>query len=748
MRRALGRLLGVVFTLVLVSLIAVAALSELTVALGARGALRLPIYFNPKPANVHDLTERVIARIASSDASEAAAAERELARLGGAALPHILPRLDELSPKARRRVALALAPVGRRMLLTTKLGELEDGERAVSFWGAFWQDHEFDFRPQVRRRLVARIAEHASPHAHDEIVRLDTYALPELIGALGRIRGAYDIARARRLTLLLSHMTGHGPVIDARASIAEARSGTRVWRRFMVEEGADFTTLDGPTRLVAMFAQSVYGHWLGRFFGVVRIGQERQPAFGIPPDAALGSLTRYLGALALSLALAAAWAHAEARARLGLARASRLVALALVATPAVFIASAFATSKGELVRSLLAVLVSAVLTSAVISRVELASTSARKFDGPRRRSDVVAGILRAAPSALPWFVTSLFGLELALELDGVARSVLNGLRRSDIRAGMTLALSLSVLAAGLAALADATTRPTFLHARKPSLVDVGSPVRRPWFIAVLLSGCLLASFALLGPFAEQELGTAPIPGVTARVPGWFEVTHGARALLGYGTVALVIALLIGIVFGMLAARGRGALDTLLIRSTELSAALPTALWTAAITQALSAGLLAALAIGVLRGIDIAWMLRSELRSTTPSDDPSHIPYATYFRQQVRPALPPALALLALTPAWWLAQGTLGDLLELTAVPGARGWDALLGTRLGSPLPSIVAFALILSLVVALHGFVTAMPRRVGAFRASSIPPPPPSERVSSSMSRPLSESSSAELPRR
>ena len=63
--------------------------------------------------------------------------QRELLRLGGASLPHLLPRLDSLAPRERVRVALSLAPLVARMGLDHQ-GEPEDPERVVLFWSRFW----------------------------------------------------------------------------------------------------------------------------------------------------------------------------------------------------------------------------------------------------------------------------------------------------------------------------------------------------------------------------------------------------------------------------------------------------------------------------------------------------------------------------------------------------------------------------------------------------------------------------------
>src|SRR5690606_39186222 len=111
---------------------------------------RQPRFFNPAPTNVRILTETAMAEVASAGPS-AAASGAELVRLGGAALPFLLPRLDTLTPPERARVALALAPLGQRMAIGDA-DALDDPDAAVVFWTRFWQDRALDFRELVVRR--------------------------------------------------------------------------------------------------------------------------------------------------------------------------------------------------------------------------------------------------------------------------------------------------------------------------------------------------------------------------------------------------------------------------------------------------------------------------------------------------------------------------------------------------------------------------------------------------------------------
>lgn len=220
----------------------------------------LPVFVNTHPNNAGDLAEHLMQDVARGGA-ESPRAARALIRLGGAGLPHILPRLDELAPRERGRVALALVPLAERMGIASPR-ELEDPEAASLFWSRFWQDRELDYRPVVVRRLIKRLSERSLALRRDDVIQLDTYALPELIQALGRVRNREDIARVRRLTALLAHMTENDWQIDAAATRDEARAVVRRWQSWWLLEGSNYVTLGGIGKATALVTQTRYGHWV------------------------------------------------------------------------------------------------------------------------------------------------------------------------------------------------------------------------------------------------------------------------------------------------------------------------------------------------------------------------------------------------------------------------------------------------------------------------------------------------------
>ena len=226
----------------------------------ARPEAQLPVFFNPAPDNAGDLALSLMNLVAEAGPGSKEASVR-LAKLGGAALPHVLPRLDELKPEGRTRVSLALGPIAQRMGVGSK-EELKTPEAASLFWTRFWQDREFDFRPIVVRRLVKRVTERSLALRRDDVIQLDTYALPELIKALGFVRNRDDVERVHRLSLLLSHITGRAWVLPEQSTVPEARRTARRWRAWWLSHGDAFVSLRGISKAIAMVTQTRYGRWL------------------------------------------------------------------------------------------------------------------------------------------------------------------------------------------------------------------------------------------------------------------------------------------------------------------------------------------------------------------------------------------------------------------------------------------------------------------------------------------------------
>ncbi len=719
MRRALARLLALVLTLTLTSLVALFALSRVADT-PASEHVRLPLYFNPSPRNVHDLS-RQAARAVTSDGPDRALAERKLVWLGGAALPHLLPLLETLPEVERDRLALALAPVARRMGVGSE-AELTDPNSASAFWLRFWQDRAFDFRAPIVRRLVKRLAQKSSVVRREDLAHLDTYALPDLMAELGRVRSREDVERAARLTAALSHLLPGGRVVQPDSSLPEARGIVRAWQSTWTQRGADFLTLDGPQRLMALLGQTQLGHWLSGVLSALRNpnADVDANAVGLPFAGGAASLLRLLGAVALCLGVGAAWVRLEFGAR-GAVRPSLRLAAALTALPAPFLLAVIGAPSAAWARQLSCVVAAGLFCAGLVSRTALATRRSGRFATPGWRTafgDVLSGL----PAWFSWLLASVFCLELSLDLPGVAKLTLAALARGELGAGMTLALVGALLASGALTASRRALRSFELPDRSPALVLVEESRR------LVVVGLVTA--LLLGLF-----GAGWSRGLPTAEPGWSDVAGGARTFLLYGGLSALVAAVLGLMFGALAASGPQLADSLLSTALSVLGSLPALFWVAAMVKSWGEGALCALGVGALRSLEVAWLLRRELARQAQLDVElrqrtlGRLPLRAYFLFRLRPALSPALAAVALTPAWALSIGVAGRLCGLPAAAGGVDWTRLLG---GTPsahwLPSLAASALLVLPCWVLLSALTQVPRRLGAFRSN---PPPPDNAASS-----------------
>lgn len=461
MRWALRRILWIVPTLAVISVAAFWVLSlaaEHSDRISARSASpnrALPRFWNPEPRGVRELARSAVESIARNDAG-AAEAKHELARLGGAALPHVLPRLDALDPGARGRVALALRPVAERMGVGSP-DELSDPEAAVLFWTRFWQDRAIDFRPAVVKRAVRRLSARATPGRLEDIRQLDTFALSELVAEMGTLRTEDDVRRARSLTLAAAHVTGTGVSIGQSADLETARGVVAHWQRWWLENGADYVTLEGARRLLSMITETQYGRWAtdaaDNRFGISASGE---PVLDVLASRAPVTLWLLLAAGAGGYLLGALTGIvAGAFARRPLDTVSSLLAIALAAVPLAMLAGLLAPESAQRARMLPALL--AILTTAALvnrhqrsaTRVALDQEYARMhraFGASQLRIALRAfrasaiAVVSLAGVDLPALVTACLVIEHAFGLPGLGPATIAAVGTRDVPWLMAVAL--------------------------------------------------------------------------------------------------------------------------------------------------------------------------------------------------------------------------------------------------------------------------------------------------------------------
>jgi hypothetical protein len=634
MRRTVEKLSWLVLSLTLGSVVSFAALARLTdVATGQRS--HVPLLVNLEPRNARDLALAAAFAVARGE-PDAGRGAAELERLGGAALPHVLGSLDALDPVARARVSVALVPVARRMGLA-EVDSLQTPEQALVFWTRFWQDRSADFRATVVRRKVARLAERALALRQKEVLELDTFAIPELIDALGRVRGPSDVERVERIAPLLRHATGVDYQLPANRTVNDAAALAARWRRWARENGMDYTTLDGPGRLTAVVTETRYFRWLEALLDAQRHGDELvQSRTLVVLGEAARSLAFAVLALVSGLAVGCFIAkRAVARARLKVTVA--WVTLAVASVPLAFLATRVADlGRGPVV---------AVLSLAVAAFV--AHDAASEPMPAHYRAVLWRACVHTAP-LLSAVVASLLAAE-AVARNGFGARIRLALEIGDVDSLMMAALAIAV--AGLVASTVSAGAAVYRPASEGA--DVLALPNRARVLVALAPATALGLFAGLGPLLNES--TRPL-------------SSGLRSLLLLIVVATAVALFVALTLGLLAGLAARSADVLLARAYEVTSMLPTALVAAAILT--FGGALAAILLGTLRGIEVAFLFRTRLAEGRQALDLEPISLGrTPLLPQLSRLLPAAvrkpLSTLFLTGAWIVS-------LEIAAVSlGAR-----------------------------------------------------------------------------
>lgn len=261
-------------------------------------SLTRPVFYNARPQSAQRAAEQALSALLAGKSSN-------LAQLGGAALPTILPRFPSLSVSDRRLVAHELWPVAERMGLAhlsrtraqTDLNAIEqEDDQKLLFWERYQQEHALDLRRPAVARLVRRVAAHDATLRNPDLLAVDSFALPELIEALGRVSGPADVKRCARLMKPLRHVTGQAWFLRPDASVPEARRLTTEIRYYWDNEGAKWTNLDRIQQLTARFAQTEFVAWVARSVRQL-VGLDDSPQMTRARALAKSSGGRYLASL-------------------------------------------------------------------------------------------------------------------------------------------------------------------------------------------------------------------------------------------------------------------------------------------------------------------------------------------------------------------------------------------------------------------------------------------------------------------
>lgn len=219
--------------------------------------LDLPRLVNVSPRDVRSTVDECIRHFVADD-TEVSYCEERIVRIGGAALPHLLPRLDDIPPGPRGRVALGLLPLARRMGMDDD-ADLARADRAPLFWKHFWDDRSLDFTEPAVKRTVKRMVSRDSERIEQDVRLVDTFALKYIMIAIERTR---DPAILSRLTRTASQLTQRSATLDPNASEQQSRAVVSEWLSWWYVHEADYVVLVGGEKVTATITQTRYAKWV------------------------------------------------------------------------------------------------------------------------------------------------------------------------------------------------------------------------------------------------------------------------------------------------------------------------------------------------------------------------------------------------------------------------------------------------------------------------------------------------------
>lgn len=335
--------------------------------------LDLPRFLNTSPHDVRTRVDQCVMHIVADD-GDAQLCEKRLAQIGGAGLPFLLPHLDNVPPAPRGRIALALAPVARRMGVGDER-DLSEPDRAALFWERFWEDRSVDFTVPAVHREVDRLVKRGSDLREEELRKVDTFALEQLIEAM---RTTKDRAALVRLTRLASHVAERSSTVEADDDARHARAVVSDWQSWWYVHESDYVALQGGAKVTASIAQTRYAKWvLGAATGQLGLStRDGEPVFDKLLARAPVTLGMALLALLVSLAVAvplgvlAAWRRGHA-----VDHVTAFVLLAFYSLPTFLVAELLATfGRASQAGIVLPVVALATVSLSVMTQQQRAST--------------------------------------------------------------------------------------------------------------------------------------------------------------------------------------------------------------------------------------------------------------------------------------------------------------------------------------------------------------------------------------
>jgi peptide/nickel transport system permease protein len=196
-------------------------------------------------------------------------------------------------------------------------------------------------------------------------------------------------------------------------------------------------------------------------------------------------------------------------------------------------------------------------------------------------------------------------------------------------------------------------------------------------------------------------------------PEWGAYARGLEFAVLAGLLILVVAFVVALPLGTLAASGPRVFDAALRFVCDLVSSLPTVFLAAVFWAWSNRTLSYVCAIGALRGLEQAWLLRCEI-VRLEAEDPESVPHGlgrtplvAFLRQRLPAALGPLLVSASFSVAWLIALDAALTQAGLRPPAALPTWGLLLGAPHPNPIPALLAAGSLVVLTVALHALFRA-----------------------------------------
>lgn len=232
--------------------------AETAEELGRAYGLHLPLFVN---FSIKDVRARTTGRIEElSDRFKRKTAIRSLYRIGAAALPYLLPQIDQMKKETQVAALEALAAIA------TSIGQAEalaTAKTPLDFWQKYYVTYVSDFTPVRSKRLVRRYIRRDDQLALAELRNLGTYSLPQLMEALDQ---GLALDAQRRLVDLLCELTNRDDPLKPTFSSKERRDVLSRWDEWWYQRYDLYTSFEGIYRVSGAITETRYFRWLSRVF--------------------------------------------------------------------------------------------------------------------------------------------------------------------------------------------------------------------------------------------------------------------------------------------------------------------------------------------------------------------------------------------------------------------------------------------------------------------------------------------------